>query len=265
MFQQSENVGRRPVPGVDALFGCEPDHRRRVESAHGPDVAGARGHGGDAGALQPRDVEHRKHGQPGARHSRGRGADLCPLGGTEEDDDLDEANQAPVAQDRGLGSPRGSRGELHQRRLVLVDGDVGQVGIGGEVDQGIEVVLHDHHGHARIGALEALEARTVGHQQRRAGPTQRVFDLVAGPPSVAGHDNGPQRHGGPERQRPLRAVGGQDGHPVTSADPALGQCRSHRGDPADVVGEGQGNAPVPVVEYRIVDVAVTGRRCQQVA
>ena len=160
-----------------------------------------------------------------------------------------------MAEHSRLRSTGGPRGELEQGRLVLVDGHTGQRCIWGERLQVGEVLLDDHDGHPGIGTLQTSQALRVGHQQLRGGVGEGVLDLVAGPPAVARHRHRSQRHRRPERDDPLRAVGGQDRHPVTGNDTPVSHGGRHRGHQSLVAGEGQNPPACPVVEDGVVGIA----------
>ena len=160
-----------------------------------------------------------------------------------------------MAEHRRLRSTGGPGGELQQGRLVFVDLDVRQGSVRDECLQVGEVLLDDDDGHAGICTLQTGQALDVSHQQLWGGVDEGVLDLIAGPPAVARHRHRSERHRRPERDDPLRAVGGQDGHPVTGSYSPVGHGSRHRGHPSLVVGKGESPPASPVVEDGVVGIA----------
>ena len=135
------------------------------------------------------------------------------------------------------------------------------VRVGGALRVGVQ----EDHRHPEV-VVDALEATAVGDQHLGLGQLHAVADLVALPPAVHGHRDGPDAHRSPESLDPSRLVDAQQPHPVAGPDPvAVGKPRGHRGRVRDVLGERGAAAIVEeVVAGRAVAAVVRGRG-QQVA
>ena len=148
-----------------------------------------------------------------------------------------EVDVAAVRQHHTLGAPGGAAGEEDDERIVLVDGDVGERGVGRVRLERREVPFELEHRQpvCQVDTLEALEPAAVAEQHLRFRELHRVRDLFARPPAVEPDRDGAERGGRPERERVLDGVGSDDGDPVTGPHPVLvaqcgGDCRDRLQD-----------------------------------
>jgi hypothetical protein len=178
--------------------------------------------GRERDALPPR---RRKSGPAGerelGRHVLGAAVDRA----------LDEADHAAMRRERALRAARRTARVEDHRGVVLGDRDVGQRGGGRSREQRSELGLDLERRQREAERARACEARAVSDQDARRAVRDAVSDLVRRPPAVQRGDDRAEARRRPERDRPLRAVGGEDRDAVALGDAvALAQHAHERGD-----------------------------------
>ena len=157
-----------------------------------------------------------------------------------------------VGEQRALGLPGGARGVV-DRGIVLGIQCAGRqfrgIRFGEHIVPGVNRrrqragTAHDDGGFQirQCGQMrfEARQTFGVDHQQAAARVRQRVGEFAAGQPGVQRHDDGADRHAGPEHHRPFGIVAHRQRHAIALADT---EARRHgvgeRGNPAVVLGVG---------------------------
>ena len=271
MLDQPPDLGGDPRPAGDAVLLSEAQDLLGVVAAGGPQMVEAGADGHHRAGVQSRHMEQRAARQRRSAHVHRLTREAQELAGADHEGAAQIGEEVAVGLDGAPGPAGGARREQdggrvvdgyltigHGRAPVGVDQAVDSVRATVRVRGALRVGVHTDHRHARV-AVDALEATAVGDQHLGLGQLDAVADLVALPPAVHGHRDGPGAHRSPESLDPSRLVGAQQPHPVAGFDAVtLGESRSHRGRVPDVLGERGAAAVVEEVVAGRAVAAVVG-------